>query len=112
MVTLSEYIAQMLARGAFLHEFHPPLLDRPDEVSFGVALAEDVLFSLVKLHLSATCEIEQVGFRENVEGGVLLQEVGHALSNDGCSHGLLMVGITGLGVVRGQGTAQRHGWSQ
>jgi hypothetical protein len=43
---------------------------------------------------------------------VLLQEVGHALSNDGCSHGLLMVGITGLGVVRGQGTAQRHGWSQ
>jgi hypothetical protein len=55
------------------------LLDRPDEVSFGVALAEDVLFSLVKLHLSATCEIEQVGFRENVEGGVLLQEVGHAV---------------------------------
>jgi len=111
-IALSEHIAQVLAGGAFLQQFHPALLDRPDEMSFRVTLAEDVLFSLVKLHLSAAGEIEQVRLRENVEGGVLLQKVGHALSNDGCSHGLLMVGNTGVGIVRGRGTVQRRGWSQ
>jgi len=85
-VSLSEYIAQLLASGSFLEQFHPALLDHPDELPLGITLAKDIFLGFVKLYASAAGEIEQISLGESIEWGVKLQKVSHAMSNDRSLH--------------------------
>ena len=64
-----------------LQQFHPPLLNRPDERALGIALPVNVFVALVKLHFPAARQFQQVRLLEAVEGRVPAQEIGHALSD-------------------------------
>jgi len=107
-ITLSEEIEQPFAGGRLRQQLHLPLLNDPDELRFGIALAEDVFLGFMEFHSAAAREIEQVLFRKGVKGGVALQEVGHALSNDGGFHESEIADDTSTGIARrlGAGAAR------
>src|SRR5947209_16166341 len=77
-VALAEYVPQSLAAVALLQQVDASLLNQPDHLHFGVAVAKDVFFRLVELHPSLTGDIEQVLFRKSIERRETFEKIGHA----------------------------------